>query len=55
MRAIVSKLPGVKSVNVNFGKSTAEVRFDDTITDPQRLSEGLKDASGGRYSMQVRP
>lgn len=35
----LGKIQGVKSATVRFNSSSAEVRFDETITDIQKLKE----------------
>lgn len=49
----VAKMEGVQSIQVDFQSATAEVTYDERITNPDEVIETIESIGGGLYSAKV--
>ena len=50
----LSKIEGVKSVNVNFDKETAVVLYQPQIITPKEIDEIVNNIAGGLYKVVIK-
>lgn len=54
MRDTLTKIDGVKSVQVDFGEKTASVKLDSSVTDAQKVAKELSARTNRRYTAEVK-
>ncbi len=54
MQNALSHLDGAIEVEINFEAKEAVVRYDREKTTPDRLAQGLAEATQGRYTAKVK-
>ncbi|MFN4122603.1 MAG: heavy-metal-associated domain-containing protein [Flavobacteriales bacterium] len=49
----VAKMEGIQSIQIDFENATAEVAYDERVTNPEEVIETIESIGGGLYTAKV--